>query len=370
VSDTSDSPASRLAQTVLEKTLRVRRGDNVIVESWSESLPWATPFIGAARLKGAHPMLLYEDEPTFWESLAAGASRAVGQVGSHEWAALGKTSAYVFFFGPSDWSKFDELPESQTKGVAAYNMEWYRRAARAKVRGARMYLGRTSPVAALRWKVPLDAWREELMRASLVPPSELHGLGTRVAKRLRQGKTVRVTHPNGTKLEFRLGRYPIQLDDALVDEDDLRAGNNMATIPGGVVGVATDHMSAEGTIVGNHEVFPNEARGPVSDLSWTFRNGHLTDHSFGTGGEGVESAYAKAPKAGRDRLSYFSVGLNRELTRSPQMEDQELGSVMVRIGGNQFSGGKNPSPFGTWLVVKGADLSVDGRAVLEGGRIV
>ncbi len=179
-----------------------------------------------------------------------------------------------------------------------------------------------------------------------------------------------MAHPNGTKLTFRLGRYPIQLDDALVDDDDLRAGNNMATIPGGVVGVAVDHASAEGTVIGNHDVFPNEARGPVSAPSWSFRGGRLSDHFFGTGGEGVEASFAKAPKAGRDRLSYFSVGLNRELTRSPLMEDQEIGSVMVRIGGNQFVGGKNPSPFGTWLVVKGADLSVDGRAVLEGGRIV
>jgi leucyl aminopeptidase (aminopeptidase T) len=370
VSSNSDSLGAKVARTVLEKTLRVRRGENVIVEAWSESLPWATPFITEARMRGAHPLLLYEDEAAFWDSIAAGASRSTGQVGSHEWAALSKTSAYVFFFGPAEWTRFDDLPTDKARGIAAYNPEWYRRAARAKVRGARMYLGRTSPAAAQRWKLDLNQWREELLRASLVPPSELHRLGARISRRLRGGKSVTITHPNGTKLAFRLGKYPIQLDDALVDADDLRMGNNVATIPGGVVGVAIDHTSVEGIIVGNHDVYPDGARGPVSDIRWNFEGGHLTDHSFGTGGEFLEERYSKAPRAGRDRLSYFSIGLNPELSHSPQMEDQEIGDVMVRLGGNQFVGGKNPSPFVAWTVVKGADLAIDGQPVVEGGRIV
>ena len=368
MSANTSSLEAKVARVVLEKSLRVRRGENVIVEAWSESLPWAKPFINEARLMGAHPLLLYEDEGDFWDSLDVGASRATGQVGSHEWAALKKTSAYVFFFGPAEWPRFDDLPAQKTRGVAAYNPEWYRRAAQAKLRGARMYLGRTSPASAQRWKVDLEAWREELLRASLVPPSELKRRGTRLSQRLRRGKSVTITHPNGTHLTFRLGRFPIQLDDALVDQDDLRVGNNMATIPGGVVGVAIDHTSAEGSIEGNHDVYLNS--GPVSDTRWTFHDGHLATHSYGAGGEAVEAAYSKAPRAGRDRLSYFSVGLNPELSHSPQMEDQELGSVMVRLGGNQFAGGKNPSPFSVWTVLKGADVALDGRPILEGGHIV
>jgi leucyl aminopeptidase (aminopeptidase T) len=262
MTDDSNGIGTQLARTVLDKTLQVRPGENVIVETWSEALPWARPFIVHARRKGAHAMMLYEDEPAFWESLDAGASRATGQVGSHEWAALAKTSAYVFFFGPSEWPRFDELPDQKTRGVDEYNPEWYRRAARAKVRGARMYLGRTSPKAAERWKVDLEAWRSELIRASLVPPSELHRSGMRIAKRLQQGRSVEITHPNGTRLTFRLGRFPIRLDDAMVDEADLRAGNNLAVIPGGVVGVAIDHTSAEGTLEANRDVYPDS--GPVS----------------------------------------------------------------------------------------------------------
>jgi leucyl aminopeptidase (aminopeptidase T) len=359
--------ATRLAKTVLSKTLRVRKGENVIIEAWSEALPWAKPFVAEARKMGANPMLLYEDEESFWEALRTGNSVHTGRVGSHEWAALAKTSAYVFFFGPSEWPRRFDLPDKKQKGVAAYNPEWYRRAAKAKIRGARMYLGRTSQLAADRWKLDLSAWQEELLRSSLVSPADLHRLGTRVGERIRAGKNVRVTHPNGTDLSFRLGKFPIQLDDAMVDAADLKDGNNMAVIPGGVVGSAIDHTSASGVLIGNHTTYPDS--GPVTGQSWTFVDGHLTEQSYASGGDPILEAYAKAPKNGRDRLSQFTVGLNSEITKLPQMEDQELGALLFGIGGNTFRGGKNASPFGAWMVLKDADVSIDGKPLIEGGRI-
>jgi leucyl aminopeptidase (aminopeptidase T) len=368
VSAASANLAAKVARNVLAKTLRVRRGENVVIETWSESLPWAKPFVTEARRMGANPMLLYEDEGAFWEAVNSGNARGTGRVGSHEWSALANSSAYVFFFGPSEWPRTDDLPAKKLAGIASYNAEWYRRAAKAKIRGARMYLGRTSALAAERWDLDLEAWQEELQRASLVPPEEMHRIGARIGERLRKGRRVSVSHSNGTEVSFALGKYPIQLDDALVDAADLKAGLNMATIPGGVVGVAIDPTSAEGTIVGNHTTYPNS--GPVSGSRWEFRDGHLTAQSYDSGGEPIAAAYAQAPQSGKDRLSYFSIGLNPELAISPQMEDQELGAALFRMGANTFMGGKNASPFAAWSVVKGSDVAIDGRPVVTGGRIV
>ena len=368
VSASSPELAAKVARTVLKNTLRVRPGENVVIETWSETLPWAKPFVAEARRMGANPMLLYEDEDSFWEAIETGNGRHTGQVGHHEWAALAKTSAYVFFFGPSQWPRGDEIPEKKRAGVAAYNPEWYKRAAKAKLRGARMYLGRTSQLAADRWKLDLDGWREELVRASLVPPAELHRVGSRVAERLRKGKQVTVSQDDGTELTFRLGRYPTFLDDALVDASDVKSGNNMATLPGGVVGAAIDHTSAVGTIVGNHTSYPDS--GPVTGVKWEFSDGHLTGQSYASGGEPIQTSYDKAPAKGKDRLSFISVGLNSEISHLPQMEDQELGAVLFRIGGNNFIGGKNASPFGAWTVVTGADVTIDGKPLIREGKIV
>jgi leucyl aminopeptidase (aminopeptidase T) len=368
MSDSSQKLAAQAARNVLVNTLRVRRGENVVIETWSESLPWAKPFVNEARRIGANPMLLYEDEGSFWDALRAGHGMQTGKVGDHEWAAMEKSSAYVFFHGPSEWPREDELSPQKLKGVAAYNPEWYRRAARAKIRGARMFLGRTSALAAKRWGLDLDAWREELVRATLVRPADLHRLGTRVGARLQRGKKVNVSHPNGTELTFKLGRFPLQLDDALVDASDVRAGNNMANIPGGVVGVCIDHTSVDGKLIGNHTNYLPS--GPVTGARWSFSEGHLKSQSYQSGGKPIEAAYAKGARAGRDRLGYISVGLNPEITKLPMMEDQELGALLFQLGANSFRGGKIESPPGPWLALKGADVTIDGKPLLEAGRIV
>jgi leucyl aminopeptidase (aminopeptidase T) len=365
---TSPENGEKLARTVLKDTLRLRKGENIVIEAWSESLPWAKPFVAEARRMGANPLLLYEDEEAFWEALKSGDARHTGRVGTHEWAALEKANAYVFFYGPSEWPRGDDFPPKKREGVAAYNGEWYQRAAKAKVRGARMYIGRTSQLAADRWKLDLDAWREELVRASLVPPGELHRVGARIGAKLAKGKRVSITHPNGTMLSFRLGKFPILLDDALVDASDIKGKNNMAAIPGGVVGVAIDHTSAVGTIVGNHTTYPDS--GPVTGTRWTFSDGHLTEQTYASGGEPLQAAFGKAPKNGRDRLSFFSIGLNPEITNLPQMEDQEVGAILFHLGGNLFRGGKNNSPFGAWSVVKGADVAIDDKPLLHDGKII
>jgi leucyl aminopeptidase (aminopeptidase T) len=366
--DPSPQQAAALAKNVLTKTLHVRKGENVVIETWSESLPWAKPFVAEARRLGANPVLLYEDEASFWEALKAGHGGHTGRVGSHEWAALANTSAYVFFFGPSEWPRADDLPAKNRAGVAAYNGEWYRRAAKAKIRGARMYLGRTSQLSADRWKLDLEAWRDELVRASLVSPAAMNRMGKRIGVRMQKGKEVTVTHSNGTDLSFRLARTPLQLDDGLVDAADLKTGQNMAAIPGGVVGICVDPASANGVVTGNHTTYPDS--GPVTGSHWEFSAGHLTDQSYESGGAPVLAAYAKAPKNGRDRLGYFSIGLNPEITNLPQMEDQEVGALLLQLGNNQFRGGKVASPFSAWMVLKGATVAIDGTPVVEDGRVV
>lgn len=363
---TAGDPVQQMARVVLRDTLRVRPGENVTIEAWSGSVPWARTFVAEARRIGAFPMTLYEDEEEYWNAVRSGKLGSLGKVGGHEWAALAKTQAYVFFFGPSEWPRFEELPDRVRSRVQAYNAEWYRRAARAQLRGARMFLGRTSPRAAEVFQVDLGRWRDELVRASLVPPTTMRRLGRKVGRRLLQGKNVRISHPNGTDLTLRLRHYPVQLDDGLVDAEDVRAGNSLTWMPSGVVGVAVDETFGEGKIVGNRAVYPSG--GPTEEGQWTVQDGRLQNYSYGSGAEHFEKPYQEAPK-GRDRPGFLSIGLNPEISMSPQMEDQELGAVTVRIGGNKFNGGRNPCPFLSWLVVRGADVSVDGRPIVTGGKI-
>ena len=356
----------QLARKTLVETLRVKRGENVTIETWPHTLSYATAFVYEARRIGAHPLLLLEDEPTYWKSVEDLPAPALGNVGAHEWALLSKTNAYVFFQGPSDRPRYRALPAKKLEALTAYNLEWYRRAKKARIRAARMFLSMASDSQARNFGVDAAAWRKELVEASLVDTRTMVREGRRIAAAFQQGREVTIDHTNGTHLVLRLkGRSPA-VDDGVVGPEDVAAGRNMTPIPSGVVAVAVDETFAEGVVRANR---PSYLRGKaVEGGTWNFKKGRLVGFQYDSGGEEFSEPYGKAP-SGRDRPATLSVGLNPRLHHAPQMEDQERGTLCVAVGGNHWQGGSNRCPFLSWLAIGECDVRVDGKPLVVKGEI-
>lgn len=140
-------PATRakVARSVFKNNLRVKKGDRVIVEAWTHTLPWAVSFAREARRLGAHPIVPYEDEAAYWDAVEKDQNGVVGEVSDHEWAALGKTDVYIHFWGPGDRLRLSSLPAKQRGSLFQFNEQWYKNASKAGLRGARMELGRVYP---------------------------------------------------------------------------------------------------------------------------------------------------------------------------------------------------------------------------------
>src|SRR5207247_414260 len=81
----SVSEYEALAKNVIRRTLHIQPKENVIVETWNHGLPIATEVVYQVRAAGARPMLLFEDEDTYWKSVTTLPESKLGQVGSHEW---------------------------------------------------------------------------------------------------------------------------------------------------------------------------------------------------------------------------------------------------------------------------------------------
>jgi leucyl aminopeptidase (aminopeptidase T) len=359
----------QLARTILGPALSVRRGENVLIESWGHTMPFASACVVEARRRGARPMLLYEDETAFWRSLEVAPPSQIGHVGTHEWAALAQADAYVFFPGPGDRPRFQRLPEREIQQLTQYNTEWYRRARAAKLRGVRSVLGYASDLDAARWGVDGPEWRAQLVRGSV--EADLVAIkqeGARAAARLITGKELRVTASNGTDLTMRLrGRTPTT-DDGVVDPADVRAGRNLTNHPPGSVVVAIDERSARGVVIADRPSFLRTGR--VDGGQWEFERGRLVSFSYTDGQSVFESAASEAPP-GWDHASLFSLGLNPALAAGvPQVEDQEEGAITIAVGGNAFYGGSNHNPFLSWVVVGEATVAVDGKPLVDRGKIL
>lgn len=366
----SSNPRERaFARALLGDTLQVSRGDSVAIEAWTHSIPLATACAEEATARGAHPMVLFHDEDSFWRQVAAGHARQLGQAGDHEYAALSKTDVYIYFEGPEDRGRYHALPEATRRQLEGWEEKWWSTVRKARTRIAWVLLGRAVAGSARYHGVPLKKWRDELYHASMVPSATMRREGERIAHRLATGKKVLITHPNGTHLELRLtGREP-SIHDGRLDASDIQDGQFLEEVPSGFVPVAVDERFAEGTIRSNVRALAMDGTTRVEGGRWVFKNGHLVSFDHVKGQTELAREYAAAPVEGRDRPGILSIGLNPRISIAPLVADQKRGRVMFMIGGNRSQGGLNANPFRAYLLLDGATVEVDGRPILRSGKI-
>src|SRR5438445_494335 len=188
-----------LAKNIIRRSLHIQPKENVIVECWNHTLDAAKEVVYQLRAAGARPMFLMEDEETYWRSVETLPTAKLGQVSAPEWAALSKADAYVFFPGPADLPRHRKnLPKSAA--AAGYNSEWYRRAGKAGLRGARVLLGYVSRERAQTYGYDFDAWRERVLRASSIDFGPISRKGKKPATLPARDGEGELAAPNGDEI--------------------------------------------------------------------------------------------------------------------------------------------------------------------------
>lgn len=356
-----------LAKNVIRRTLAIRPKENVIVECWNHGLPIAGEFVHQLRAVGARSMLLFEDEDTYWRSLSSLPKSKLGQVGSHEWKALAESDAYIFVPGPSDIRRIRELGMDRYDAATAYNDEWYRRAKKARLRGARIGLGYVTSPRAAAYGFDMDAWRRMMLDASSVDPREIVRRGRKAASILSRTGRLEITAPNGTRFACDLVGRKAHLEDGIVSEDDIDRGDNIANLPAGEAYVVPDERSGEGTLVFDRPV-ASIGRW-IRGVSLAFDGGRLVKWSTTENEDLVRSDWEKA-KGDRDRLGLIDFGLN-PAARTGFLQDYLVaGNVYVSVGANEESGGKNKTSFFLGSTITGASVRLDDRTIVERGHLV
>ncbi len=359
---TSSNRESKFAKAILTRNLKVQPGETVIIEGWSRVLPWATALARETRRLGAYPMVLYENEDAYWDSVDAREDKVLGATPAHEWAALGKTNVYIHMWNAGDRLRLDALGAERGGKLFRWNPAWYKAASKAGLRGSRLEIGRPFPNLAKVYGVDMDSWMDQVVEASLVDPNQLATAGKPIQRALEKGRRIRITADNGTDLTLGLKHRPVRIDDGRLSKEDLKRPFGMLNLlPAGTVRVALDENVAEGKVVANRTSYNDIG---MSTGGWfQFRRGKLVRHHFDTGAEFFDKDYAKGGK-GRDQPGYLAIGLNPKLHNTPQLEDREAGCVTISVGNNVFfPGGKNKSKFGGIVVIAGAKVEVDGKPV-------
>jgi leucyl aminopeptidase (aminopeptidase T) len=357
----SPETQAKLAKSVLKNNLQVKPGEQVIVEAWTHTLPWAVTIAREARKMGAQVLVPYEDEEAYWELVRGGHHRVLGKAAAHEWAALAKTDVYIHMWGPGDRVRLNALPPAQRDQLFEFNEGWYDLALKKGVRGARLEVGRPYPALVKAYGADERRWMDDLVRGTMVSPDSLARTAAPIARALGRGKRLRISDDHGTDLTVGLARRRPRVDIGRTTPAERKQPfAQLSTIPTGAVSVALDETVADGTLVANRTNYYDDAIQTGGVLQ--FRNGKLTSAEFAEGGDRFDKEFKKGGK-GRDRPGQLRIGLNPELHDTPQLEDRELGAIMVSLGNNRFIGGKNKASFFGWAINAGAKVEVDGKTL-------
>jgi leucyl aminopeptidase (aminopeptidase T) len=373
----SESPSSlerAVARNLVKNNLRVKPGENVVVEAWTHTLAMSSAIVDEVRRVGGRAFMAYENDDAWWRAMERQQGGLLGRLSDPEWAAIKAADVYVQFWGPADSARMEKTPEKKLDEWAMGWVErWYKVAESTGLRGGRMAVGWVTDTRARQWGVRKEDWMNALLEGCLADPKEMAEYGKRLSRTLTGTKKVRITHPNGTDLEVALSGVPARIYDGYPHPKNRAYSGSamMANFPEGRLKIPLDAKTAEGRIVSTYPSY-DESWYPwaaYSGGSFDFSDGKLTSFSFKKGQAAFAKRYAQG-KPGKDRPGLLSIGLNPKIRNTPYLEPMERGCAQLVVGFNNVNGGaRSPNDMGS-LTLAGSEISVDGTPVVRAGKIL
>ena len=345
-----DALFAKVARKTLIETVRLKKGETLTIEAWSNGLPFARQLVIEARRIGAIPVLVLEDESAYVEGLKVTPKEVLGSMGKQEYGLLAGSDAYVFLPGPPIGAYSPRLSRQAVADSTKYNASWYEAAKKAGLRGARFPFGYVgTDYAKLYRKKPEDLVLTQL-KAALTDLSVISAKGRAIGTALEDGARATV-HAGGKKLEFTL-KGELEVQDGLVDEADVAAGDNMAYVPAGYVLKAVDPTSAHGKLT----ISPTVTRlGLLKDAELEFEGGRLTKWKS-RGSSRMLDELVEGVQKDKRTLTFVTIGLNPLMTFDNGQDRMVSGAIS--LGGFGFSG-----------IVRKGSLSVAGKSLVQKGKV-
>ena len=112
------------ARNLVVNYLRIKPGENVIVEAWTHTLSMSSAMVDGVRRVGGSAFLAYEDDNAWWRAVERKQARPLGRLSDPEWAAIAAADVYVQFWGPADSARLEKRGQ---KGLDAWADGWFDR---------------------------------------------------------------------------------------------------------------------------------------------------------------------------------------------------------------------------------------------------
>ena len=316
-----------IARQVVRRTLNLRWSDVFEIYTYILTIPLAEALALEARRAGSDTHLTLMTDDLWFMSMRELPTRWLRAASPAETAINKAITASVYLGGPADARRFRDIPPEKFEANAMGNDRQDEPLHRRRVRQVDLSIGRVTPGRAEAYGLDYARWRRSYEAALGVDLRDIRRVGTRVSRAVSGRKEIRIESDAGTALTFRTKAVPPIVDDGVISPADVRRGSIETALPAGSMRAAADPSSAEGEV---HFADPVFLFGrTVRGLRMTFRKGKLlawgADENVDIAGRALKDL-----RGGRDRLTWFTIGLNP--AAEPCMLDNTIVQNDVGIG--------------------------------------
>jgi aminopeptidase len=360
-----------LAEKVVTQSAGVKEGDIVLVFGGNEDLPLLEDLAVEVRKHGGSPLVTvsstrfarrtYDEVPAKYDS----------QIPEVDMKLAGIVDVMIGTeaFEPRTLKGVPaERMAARTKAGVAVDQLMRKRGVRTVVLGNGLY---PSAEQAEQYGLSRDELADVMYSGIDADYSGIQATGEHVKKVLAGGKEMRITHPNGTDLRLRIDRRPITVNDGVISAQEQKPGSAETSVwlPAGEVYLIPVPGTATGTLVSDQEFYLGQR---IEGLKLEFKAGRLISMTAKSGLDPLKAAY-DAAGAGKDILSVVDIGINPSLRvpdNNPIHAWSKAGKVTVVIGSNTWAGGTNQVNFGISPSSPGSSVSVDGKVLVQDGKLL
>ncbi len=358
-----------IARSIIRDSLQAKPDEAIVIQAGTQSIDLATQVAVEAYKVGADPAIFLDTDEAFFGQFKYLSEDQLRKTSAHCLGIADYVDSYVYIGGVEDPAPMSRVPQSKWSAMFQGEDAHRRKNIEKNQKQVGVALGAVTRARAKTYGFAYDKWKRTTEAAIAVDYKAMRRTADVLAAMFRRPAEVRVKADDGTNLRFRLAgeiRTP-HVDDGVISEQDLADRNPTTSLPAGAVFVAPIETSANGT-------FHSDVRIPqvgtlIEGLSWTFRDGRVTDFTAKKNLKNSQLNYADGTGA-KDRFASFGIGLNKKLLPGYLNSVYAAGVVSVGIGDNKDLGGDNESTYGYAGFQSHATVTIDGKPIVEEGRLV
>ena len=357
----------RLARSIVRDSLRPKEYESVVISTYPHTIDLAEQVAIECQKLGADPAIFLDTDNVFYGQFKNYSLENLRRVSAHCLGIVEYANSYVWLNGPKDPGPMARVPKEKFAAMFAGEQAHYDKALQKRPKSVGVVMGMVTRERARTYGFNYAKWRASIESAIAVNYSQLEALGKTAAGLLSAPGEVHIEADNGTDLRFRLAGPDrrVEVNDGVISDDDLAAGNVDANLPAGAVWTAPFEDSADGTFVCDLPI-PQMGR-LIEGLAWRFEHGRVTEFTARKNVDLAKVAWDGA-SGERDMFGSFSLGLNRRARPGFLNSAIVAGAVTVGIGDNRELGGKNQSSYGFLGTLSKATVEIGGNTVIKKGK--